>query len=254
MLVPASHLCLYLVLPLQNMSGFQFNIGPLKEPLGFIKVLEWVFSIFSFATCGGYSGKTDIFVTCKNTSIADNKTLVAAFGYPFRLHTILFEGIDEICHEKWPKLYLTGDYSPPSQFYVSIAVLAFLYSLGALVFYLGYKHLYENSTVVPRIDFAITLIFAFMWLVSSSAWAKGLTDVKSATYTNNIVNGCNKTSFYVCNPGNEPHMGSLNISVAFGFLNLILWAGNAWFAFKETNLHSSPPTSNPEQGPPPSSK
>ncbi|XP_018424130.1 PREDICTED: synaptophysin-like protein 1 [Nanorana parkeri] len=237
------------------MSGFQFNIAPLKEPLGFIKVLEWVFSIFSFATCGGYSGETSLRVTCTNITIPDNKTLVAAFAYPFRLNTVIFKGFDEICKEKWEELHLTGDYSSPSQFYVSIAVLAFLYSLGALVFYLGYKHLYENSGNVPRIDFVITVIFAFMWLVSSSAWGKGLTDIKSATNTNNIaLNHCNQTSFYKCHSGDEPHVGSLNISVAFGFLNLILWAGNAWFVFKETNLHTSPATSNPEQGPPPTSK
>lgn len=33
-------------------------------------------------------------------------------------------------------------------------------------------------------------------------------------------------------------MGSLNISVIFGFLNKILWRGNTLFVYKETSLHS----------------
>ncbi|XP_077324463.1 synaptophysin-like protein 1 [Lithobates pipiens] len=235
------------------MSGFQMNFMALKEPLGFIKVLEWFFSIFSFATCGGYKGQTSLFVTCAQTNITDNKTMTADFGYPFHLNTVIFKGIETICNEKWQPFHLTGDYSSPAQFYVAIAVLAFLYSMGALVLYLGYRHLYQESKKVPLIDFIITIIFAFMWLVSSSAWAKGLTDVKSVTYSPNIAPQCNRT-IYVCHPGTEPHVGTLNISVAFGFLNLILWAGNAWFVYKETNLHAPPPTSNLEQGPPPSSK
>ncbi|XP_072257774.1 synaptophysin-like protein 1 [Pyxicephalus adspersus] len=235
------------------MSGFQLDFNPLKEPLGFIKILEWFFSIFSFATSGGYSGKTSLFVTCKNKTLPDNHTVVAEFGYPFRLNTVVLKGIDKICEHKWDELHLTGDYSSPAQFYVTIAVFAFLYSMGALVLYLGYKHLYQQATKGPLIDFIITAIFAFMWLVSSSAWAKGLTDVKSMTNSANVANQvCNSTSFYECHSLSDPHMGTLNISVAFGFLNLILWAGNAWFVYKETSLHNPPPTSNPEQGPPPS--
>lgn len=179
--------------------------------------------------------------------------MVADFWYPFHLNTILFKGAEKICGQPWKPFHLTGDYSSPAQFYVAIAVLAFLYSMGALVFYLGYRQLYQDSKKVPLIDFLVTIIFAFMWLVSSSAWAKGLTDVKTVTYSQNIADQCNRTT-YNCHAGTEPHMGTLNISVAFGFLNLILWAGNAWFVYKETNLHTPPPTSNPEQGPPPSSK
>ncbi|KAM5173108.1 synaptophysin-like protein 1 [Mantella aurantiaca] len=234
------------------MSGFQLNLTPLKEPLGFIKVLEWFFSIFSFATCGGYSGETSLFVTCANKTIPDNLTMTAAFGYPFRLNIIKFAGIEKICDKTWLPFHLTGDYSSPAQFYVTIAVLAFLYSMAALVLYLGYRHLYQDSTKVPLFDFIITVVFAFMWLVSSSAWAKGLTDVKYATDSVDIAHQCNQT-FIMCQSKTNPHMGTLNISVAFGFLNLVLWAGNAWFAYKETNLHTPPPE-NPEQGPPPPSK
>ncbi|CAI9598403.1 unnamed protein product, partial [Staurois parvus] len=133
------------------MSGFQFNLTALKEPLGFIKVLEWFFSIFSFATCGGYKGETSLFVTCTNKSLTDNQTMTAQFGYPFRLHTVLFKGFDQICKEIWKPFYLSGDYSSPAEFYVTIAVLAFLYSMAALVLYLGYRHLYQDSTKVPLI-------------------------------------------------------------------------------------------------------
>ncbi|KAM9313453.1 synaptophysin-like protein 1 [Gastrophryne carolinensis] len=233
------------------MSGLQLNLTPLKEPLGFIKVLEWVFSICSFATCGGYSGETSVTVSCKEKNFTDKINLTAHFAYPFRLHNNQFEGIKEICGQKWTDLYLTGDYSSSAEFYVTIAVFAFLYCMGALVLYLGFKHLYQDK--IPLLDFIITTIFAFMWLVSSSAWAKGLTDVKTVTNPQTIVTyTCNHTSFYECQPNVESHMGSLNVSVAFGFLNLILWAGNAWFVYKETNLHSPPTSSNPEQGPPPS--
>uniref|UniRef100_A0A8C0CIU8 Uncharacterized protein n=1 Tax=Balaenoptera musculus TaxID=9771 RepID=A0A8C0CIU8_BALMU len=65
------------------MSSFQLNLNPLKEPLSFSKVLEWIASIFAFATCGGFKGKTEIQVAC-HPKVSDNKTITATFGYPFR--------------------------------------------------------------------------------------------------------------------------------------------------------------------------
>ncbi|XP_018108138.1 synaptophysin-like protein 1 isoform X1 [Xenopus laevis] len=231
----------------QKMVAWQLNFGPLKEPLGFIKLLEWFASIFSFATCGGYSGKTEIIVEC--AKLSENKSAVAPFMYPFRLNVQLFGGIPEnFCNATWKELHLTGDYSSPAQFYVSIGVFAFLYCMAALAFYLGFMHLYRDSRTFPLCDFFITVIFAVMWLVSSSAWAKGLSDIKTSTSPQNVVDH-HCPSGFKCLPGQESHMGSLNISVAFGFLNLILWAGNAWFVYKETSLHSPPQQPNPEQGP-----
>lgn len=58
-------------------------------------------------------------------------------------------------------------------------------------------------------DLAITAAFAVLWLVSSSAWGKGLTDVKSNTSPDHLAQLCGAH----CKPGEFPSMGRLNASV-----------------------------------------
>lgn len=57
-------------------------------------------------------------------------------------------------------------------------------------------------------DLLVTAAFAFLWLVSSSAWGKGLTDVKWATNPDHLVENCAH-----CQAGEFPSMGRLNASV-----------------------------------------
>ncbi|XP_075414649.1 synaptophysin-like protein 1 [Tenrec ecaudatus] len=223
------------------MSAFQLNLSPLKEPLGFIKVLEWIASIFAFATCGGFKGKTEILVQCHKAT--ENKTVTAAFAYPFRLNHASFQVPPKVnvCDIKWNDYVLIGDYSSSAQFYVTFAVFVFLYCIAALLLYVGYTNLYRDSRKLPVIDFVITLVVTFLWLVSTSAWAKALTDIKVATGHNIIqeLEPCEKQhSGVTCYFDSVTSMGSLNVSVIFGFLNMILWGGNAWFVYKETSLHS----------------
>lgn len=60
----------------------------------------------------------------------------------------------------------------------------------------------------PHQDLVLTALFAFLWLVSSSAWGKGLTDIKRATSPEYLVELCNN-----CKAGEFPLMGRLNASV-----------------------------------------
>ncbi|XP_049589026.1 synaptophysin-like protein 1 [Syngnathus scovelli] len=224
-----------------TVSGFSLDLGPLKEPLGFLRVLEWVFTIFAFATTGGYSGTSHFTVKCVESGEPVNVKPV--FGYPFRLSAYPYE-MPSCDGSPANRTFLQGDFSSSAEFFVCVGVFGFLYCTATLVLYLGYQHVYRQTTRAPFIDLVVTAAFAFLWLVSSSAWGKGLTDVKWATNPEHLVENCTH-----CHPGEFPSMGRLNASVIFGFLNLILWAGNCWFIYKETSFHKDPsPPSNMEEG------
>ncbi|XP_042655303.1 synaptoporin isoform X3 [Tyto alba] len=214
-----------------------------------------LFAIFAFATCGGYSGGLRLSVDCANKSESD-LNIDIAFAYPFsassrewrgdaletevRLHQVNFDA--PTCEGKHrEKLSLIGDFSSSAEFFVTIAVFAFLYSLAATVVYIFFQNKYRENNRGPLIDFIVTVVFSFLWLVGSSAWAKGLSDVKIATDPDEVLllmSACKQQS-NKCLPVHSPVMSSLNTSVVFGFLNFILWAGNIWFVFKETGWHSS---------------
>ncbi|NXD69731.1 SYPL1 protein, partial [Eolophus roseicapillus] len=222
-----------------RMAGARLDFGLLLEPLGFIKVLEWIFAIFAFATCGGFQGETTLLVSCQDVV---NKTVTAAFAYPFRLNTVVLSAPDpNFCDGTWTDVYLEGNFSSSARFFVTLAVLVFLYCIAALVVYIGYKHVYNQNRRFPLTDLAITVITAFLWLVSTFAWAKVLADIKMSTGASIIlgIESC-KAPGTACYFAAVTSMGALNVSVVFGLINMILWGGNIWFVYKDTNLHNQP--------------
>ncbi|XP_018422501.1 PREDICTED: synaptophysin-like protein 2 [Nanorana parkeri] len=208
----------------------------LEEPLGFIKLLEWLFAIFAFGCCGSFSGETAAVVMCKlEETKTDTDLISVSFSYPFRLYRQRYE-MPKCGDTEARVLHLSGDFSAPAEFFVTLAVFAFLYSMLALAIYLIFHERYTQIRRVPIVDLCVTGSFAFLWLVAASAWGKGLTDVKLATHPSSLL-----SSMPVCQLDNvncsasiAPLFGLANISVLFGFLNFLIWAANVWFVFKET--------------------
>ncbi|NWT19422.1 SYPL2 protein, partial [Vireo altiloquus] len=129
-----------------------------------------------------------------------------------RLYRVAFTTIT--CEDGSEDLNLTGDFSAPAEFFVTLGVFSFFYSMAALVLYLRFHSLYAENTKLPFTDFCVTVCFAFFWLVAAAAWGKGLSDVKAATHPNTIISAMSACKAEgKCTAGTTPAMGLANISV-----------------------------------------
>ncbi|NXS36888.1 SYPL1 protein, partial [Pomatostomus ruficeps] len=88
-------------------------------------------------------------------------------------------------------------------------------------------------------DLAISVLTAFLWLVSTFVWAKALADIKVSTGASIIpeIESC-KAPGTTCHFLSVTSMGILNVSVVFGLLNMILWVANVWLVYKDTSLYN----------------
>ncbi|MGH0174014.1 UNVERIFIED_CONTAM: hypothetical protein FKN15_011399 [Acipenser sinensis] len=221
-------------------SNGEFRV--LKVPLGFIKVLQWVFSIFAFATCGSYSGEFRLSVDCKNKTESDLNikdfvvTVVFAFLWLVSLY-VWAKGLTDVKDATDPEHVMTlinSLFTRQDSFRATAPPIR-----GCHVVSLPgrfRKHGPVMSGLNTSVDFVVTVVFVFLWLVSLYVWAKGLTDVKDATdpeHVMTLIKAC-KIEGNKCSEEHGPVMSGLNTSVVFGFLNFVLWVGNLWFVFKET--------------------
>lgn len=54
----------------------------------FVCISQQLFSIFAFATCGGYSGQLWVSVDCQLDKASSNLSIGIDFAYPFRYETL----------------------------------------------------------------------------------------------------------------------------------------------------------------------
>ncbi|XP_041347552.1 synaptophysin-like isoform X2 [Gigantopelta aegis] len=229
----------------QVMSAF--NPSVLKEPRGFIKPIEWIISIFAFATTTSFSTNVDFTVPCNITKGEVSYT----FSYPFDLQNIGFK--IPVCptNVTTSTVHLLQGAESPAQFYVFVGVMAFLYCLVALILYIFFDDLYRKNTKIVAADFIVSVVITALWLISSSAWAQGVSDVKlytdpqeSGLFENKIFPECVQPD--ACKVTFLGNFAGLNVSIIFGFLNFGVWVGNLWFLYKETpwfKVKSKPPSS-----------
>uniref|UniRef100_A0A4W5JY30 MARVEL domain-containing protein n=1 Tax=Hucho hucho TaxID=62062 RepID=A0A4W5JY30_9TELE len=135
-----------------------------------------LFSIFAFATCGGYSGQLWVSVDCQLDKASSNLSIGIDFAYPFRLHQVSFEA--PLCEgRRRERLFLIGDYTSSAEFFVTIAVFAFLYSFMATIVYIFFQKKYRENNRGPLIVFGFlnfVLWAGNIWFVfKETGWHKG---------------------------------------------------------------------------------
>lgn len=214
----------------------------IKEPIGFIKILQFFLAILCFAIACNGSSSTAISIPCNSTN--SFSTVEYDYSYPYDLTNTKFK-ITVNCNPGPNQLPLLSTITTDStnivsssQFFVFTGVVTFLYSLAFLIIYVFFKHKYDNIIYIPLIDFASTCLLALFWFCGSIAWAKAISDIQSYTNPDSlsttvcpISKGC-KSSLY-------PSYGSIVISCILGFANLVLWVGNIWFVLKETSWYKT---------------
>jgi len=234
------------------------NIEPFKEPKGFLKLLQWLFAICAFATTVNFTTTFQFLASVKCTPGSDvfaKVTVTQAVEYPFDL--------DQPFHSKrinmgeYPECKnITGatatnlevnfvsNVKTDAEFFVTTGVLCFLYATALIGVYAFADNLYNDNTNAPVIDFVFTVIFAVFWLSGSSAWAKGLSDLRVGADPN--VWSKDARLYYPAELVQLPiqslkagAFGGITISILFGFINFILWAANLWFLYKETTWFES---------------
>ncbi|XP_078597293.1 synaptophysin-like isoform X4 [Branchiostoma floridae x Branchiostoma japonicum] len=216
------------------------NMRVVKEPRGFLKLLQFIFAIFAFATASGGGSHFQFSVTCNSS---DPKMVDIYYSYPYKLEDVPV--MNAFCTNKTQTVYpLVGNENSSAEYFVTIGVFAFLYSLVALTIYVFVEGQFGDKNLWSKADLFITTAFAIFWFTSSSAWAAAVADIKWSTYAPNvythgsIVQLCKNQGTVCTDGGLNSSYANLNVSILFGFLNFILWAGNIWFTYKETPWHA----------------
>ncbi|KRY23401.1 Synaptophysin [Trichinella patagoniensis] len=241
------------------MAEMQMSTRILKEPLGFIRILEFPMVLLAFATTAGYSATLDVKYKC--TGI-DNVFSFSWF-YPFDLTNTAVS--NDLCKQEGGSISIFGEGAvSQSQFFVCTGVLSFLYIIGVLYVYLFQLEKYESDHRWPLLasspsccssttDFVVTAVLAVFWFIASCAWASGVNVIKGLTDFSmiknmfvNSVNPCkDKESCHF-----TPHWNyaALNVSLIAGFACFFLFASNLWFIWKETEWFKSRQTPNVASG------
>lgn len=218
------------------------NLGIFKEPRGAIRLLQFIFAIFAFATAS--SGGSSLSIRKPNVTDA----ITVTWSYPYDLQsTPILTSLSKTREF----LSLANDIKPSAEFFVFTGVTSMLISLALAIVYVFLDRQYRNDERYPIGDFLLTLIWTIFWIAGSSAWAQGVSNIRSQTstdYVMKLVPACNVDP--KCVESDWGTYANITVSVIFGFLNFMIWLGSLWFVYKETKFFKSRTAQQQQQQPP----
>ena len=176
----------------QTLLSLQYDLTAIKEPRGFIRAIQFVsyhhtnnahehlaysfqqlFAILAFATTSGFDTSLSYDVICTGSpSIARTYTIEYPFSKEYNIRGLNCLK-DDVNH------LITLSNKTSAQFYVATGVLAMLYSLAALVYYIMYSQAYKQDARIPFGDLIITVVLTFFWFMGWCAWVANKSNIAS---------------------------------------------------------------------------
>lgn len=139
----------------------------------------------------------------------------AVIDYPFAYSEQVCVG-PEVAGAGAKPIYISGDMSSDSQFFVATGVLSMLYCLFIIAVYGFVDKMYKEKQEFPMADFMLTTILAIFWLSGSAAWSNGTSALKSMTDVD--LNVYCSAAYKNCSY-NRSGFSSLNISLVRIFID-----------------------------------
>lgn len=227
----------------------------LKEPLGFIKIVQFFMALLAFAIAVNGASNLIFTVNCVPTSTTATGTTQqpgytqysSSYSYPYNLNGVNFQPIDnggctQSQRRPLDRNVITNESNnivSSAQFFVFVGVMAFIYAIAFFVVYVFFRHKYNNIVYFPLFDFAFTALWALFWFCSSVAWAKAITDIQNYTDPNSIISSLPACKNWTCAANMAPTYANIIVSCILGFGNWILWSGDVWFVLKETGWYKA---------------
>lgn len=212
----------------------------LKEPRGFVRILQAIFSILAWSTTAGFSTISTLHIDCPDSAPF---TVEYKIEYPFDLRNTEvaapYNCTDDtdVVNDTFPI-----DFSCTAMLYVLVCFISLVYSVGAAVHYCLFSSKYENDPLAPMVDLCATMLIAVFWIGITCVWALNISDLKHYThphYFKDSLTVCQDAEAN-CQPSNPGKWSSLTVSIICGFTCVVMWIGSTWFVFKETSLHKKP--------------
>lgn len=238
----------------------KFNLRVLiKEPRGFNRLLQVVFSALAWSTTANFKTTTTLKIDCPSEKLDDKSdqishTVTIPVTYPFDLSNTGVAVLpnctndSNLVEEKFPI-----DFSSTSMLYVLICAISLFYAIGTLVYYCLYTAKYESDPLAPMVDLCLTLFMTILWIIITCIWALNVSDIKHYTHPRYFINQLSICTDDInaanCQTENPGKWSSLTVSIVCGFTCVVLWLSSTWYIFKETTLHKNkqPVYSQPQQ-------
>ncbi|CCD61410.1 MARVEL domain-containing protein [Caenorhabditis elegans] len=208
----------------------QLNISAFKFPLGFIRIIQFVFIIIAIAAINSWGLELNYHCVDGTGNITRNSTQKV---YTFSLSKVKLTGCDNQTRTFW-----SGDDSASGSagFFYFVNVTALIYVIFICFVYVIFWNIYQTEKRIPLVDLGATALLFILFFFCSSIWWAGANTIGNATSDERLTELFGQGSWKGQNAqflSRDVNNGKLAISVLANWVCVLCFAFNCWFIWKE---------------------